>query len=274
MERGAAVVPEPGTRQGSSVALGRRKAGLVAYVADRDRSRLVAVDVTEQRMIGTVDVLGAPEQVVILRDGRVVASVGSGRHVEVFEPVDVKSMAQGTPLRRLCAREVPAGPFGLAVSPDESTLVVTSAWEPALTLVRHDLRAAVHHGRCRGRRAGSSWTRATGRSSPTSSGGALSVVSLDSPSAAPFSIPLGVRAGSPAGKEASLRLMRKDPRPTRSPASWCPLGARPRSPIRSRSRRAWWCRWSAWIPVIRSGPPSSTTVLPRSRASPSRRRWR
>src|SRR5262249_11635674 len=58
-----------------------------------------------------------------------VAAVGSGRPVEVCEP----TADPATPLRWLCAREVPAGPFGLAVSPDEGTLAVTSAWEPALT---------------------------------------------------------------------------------------------------------------------------------------------
>src|SRR5262245_16921393 len=69
---GAGPRPQGGGRQGSSVALARRDGALVAYVADRDRSRLVVVDVGARKMLADVPVLGAPEQVLILGDGRVV----------------------------------------------------------------------------------------------------------------------------------------------------------------------------------------------------------
>src|SRR5262249_39653670 len=41
-------MPERGGRQGSSVVIGRDGQSLVAYVADRDRNRIVTVDVTAQ----------------------------------------------------------------------------------------------------------------------------------------------------------------------------------------------------------------------------------
>ena len=109
--RGAPLGPLPDlvARQGSSVVLGRRGKGLVAYVADRDRERIAVVDLATQKVAGSVSVLGAPEQVVILDDGRVVVTVGNRRHIEVFQP----SEGRHAPLERLCAREVPAGPFGL-----------------------------------------------------------------------------------------------------------------------------------------------------------------
>jgi mono/diheme cytochrome c family protein len=204
--------PERGGRQGSSVVLGRDGESLVAYVADRDRNRIVTVDVTARRVRGSTAALGAPEQVVILGDGRVVAAVGSGRHLEVFEP----TADPATPLRRLCAREVPAGPFGLAVSPDEGTLAVTSAWEPALT--SFDMTLAERSVQALSQRAPRGvLVDHRGRAFVTHLvGGALSVVTLPRAGEGVFasiapvlSIPLGVRAGSPAGPESSLRVMRQ-----------------------------------------------------------------
>jgi hypothetical protein len=186
------------------VALARDGQRLIAYVADKDRSRLAVVDVTAGAMQAAIPLFGAPEQVVILADGRVVTSIGSGRHIEVFEPTADRS----TPLQRLCAREVPAGPFGLAVSPDERTLVVTSAWEPALT--SFDMALAPRGRTPLARAPRGVLVDARNRAFVTHlAGSALSAVSLDGAQAAPLAISLGVRAGSPAGKEADLRVLRK-----------------------------------------------------------------
>jgi mono/diheme cytochrome c family protein len=96
----------------------------------------------------------------------------------------------------------------LAVSPDGGTLAVTSAWEPALTAFDMDFV----------RRNTAALPRAPrgvlvdkrGRAFVTHLVGAeLSVVPLDAPSWQPDAIALGVRAGSPNGKDANLRFVRK-----------------------------------------------------------------
>jgi hypothetical protein len=122
-------VREGTTRQGSAVALARSAGKLVALVADADSKRINVVDLELNKVDAVVPVDGAPEQVLVLGDGRVVVTVSDASHIEVFEPTGDSEK----PLVQRCSREVPAGPFGLAASPDDDTVVVTSAWEAALT---------------------------------------------------------------------------------------------------------------------------------------------
>ncbi len=190
-------------RQGSTVALARDRQTLVAYVADRDRRRLAVVDLGAEKVEANVPLFGAPEQVEVLADGRVIVSIGEGRHIEAFEPTgDPRA-----PLVRLCARALPAGPFALATSPDDSELVVTSAWQPSLTVFDSTLapRSATPLARApRGvfvddhHRA--FVTHLVGRS--------LSLVDLDSPSRAPKAISLALEAGSSIGPDESLHVVR------------------------------------------------------------------
>jgi len=204
------------TRQGSTVALARGGHGenggdaLYAYVADHDRDRLLLVNVTSQTTEASAELFGSPEQVQVLADGRVVVTIGDSNHIEVFEPTGSAITGKGSEsgLSRMCARKVPAGPFGLATSTDGSTLVVTSAWQPALTemdaatlttskitdlpraprgvLVDSTNHAFVSH----------------------LVGGNLSVVSLGAKDSTSRQIPLGVRAGSAAAEKADLDLVR------------------------------------------------------------------
>ena len=126
---GVGLVREGVSRQGSTVALARDGGELVALVADKDSQRINVVDLELQKVDAAVAVDGQPEQVMMLADGRVVVTIADASHIEVFEPTGDRD----TPLVKRCSREVPAGPFGLAASPDEDTVVVTSAWEAALT---------------------------------------------------------------------------------------------------------------------------------------------
>lgn len=127
---GKGFVRDSNVREGSTVALVRDGEGLVAITADKDSKRLDVVDIDAGKVRTTVGVGGAPEQVLVLEDGRVVVSVADSSHIEVFEPTGVADK----PLELRCTRDVPAGPFGLAVSPDGSTVAVTSAVEAALTI--------------------------------------------------------------------------------------------------------------------------------------------
>ncbi|NUO49819.1 MAG: hypothetical protein HOV80_13270 [Polyangiaceae bacterium] len=126
----AGPVREGAVRQGGTVALARSSVGLYAYVADREERALHVVDVGA-RSSRTIRVEGAPEQLQVLADGRVVVTVGDARRVEVYEPTEDAK----TPLAKLCEREVPAGPFGIASSSDDATVVVTSTSAPALTVL-------------------------------------------------------------------------------------------------------------------------------------------
>lgn len=126
------LVPEDERRDGSAVALARTGAGrLLALVADHDRQSLDLVDVETATLLSSAAVLGSPEQIVVLGDGRVALTVSDRRHLEVFDFED----GDTTPtLTRVCARATPAGPFGVALAEDGTQLVVASAWDPALTV--------------------------------------------------------------------------------------------------------------------------------------------
>lgn len=117
-------------RQGSSVALARKADQLVAYVTDPDRSTIHLVDVGSRSVIASAEVLGTPEQLHVLNDGRLVVSIGDRSHIEVFELADGKTKT----LERRCARTLSALPFGLATSKDGMTLAVTTSAPPTLTL--------------------------------------------------------------------------------------------------------------------------------------------
>ena len=128
--KGVGLVKDGPVRQGSAVALARDGGKLVAIVADKDAKRLSVVDLDAGAVTGSVEVGGAPEQVLLLGDGRVVATIADASHIEVLEPTGKAD----APLERLCTRAVPAGGFGLAASVDGQRLAVTSAFEAALTL--------------------------------------------------------------------------------------------------------------------------------------------
>jgi DNA-binding beta-propeller fold protein YncE len=100
---------------------------LLAYVADSDEPTLHTVDVDSGRELATTDLKGTPEHLLVLADGRVVVTLRDQNQVEVLEPA-----AQG-PLQSRCLVETPVEPIALAVTPDESTVLVTSAWAHKVT---------------------------------------------------------------------------------------------------------------------------------------------
>jgi DNA-binding beta-propeller fold protein YncE len=117
------------TQEGSAVALARAGDSTLAYVADEDADVLYTMDITDGRTRATTSLGGAPSQVVMFEDGRVVVSVRDKNRVDVYEP----AASPDAPLERLCSIATPVEPVGLALSPDESNLVVTSAWARKLT---------------------------------------------------------------------------------------------------------------------------------------------
>ena len=118
-------------RQGSAVALVRSGERLLAYVADADSKSVHTIDVDGGRELVRTRVAGAPRQLLVLPDGRVAATLSDGTRLVVLEP----AADPGEPMTAVCDRELPAEPWGLAASPDDARLVVTSGWGSALTVL-------------------------------------------------------------------------------------------------------------------------------------------
>ena len=127
--------PETGARrlgraqEGSSVALARMGDATLAYVADEDADALHTMDITSGRTRASTSLDGAPSQVVVLEDGRVAVSLRDANRIDVFEP----GAQPDAPLTRLCTLPTPVEPVGLALTPDERSLLVTSAWARKIT---------------------------------------------------------------------------------------------------------------------------------------------
>lgn len=128
--RGAGPAPAPldPTHAGSGVALAGLGGRTLAFVADEDDAALHTVDVDARAPLARTPLAGRPAQVIVLDDGRVVASLRDRGLLEVLEPVDA-----GAPLARRCLVPVASEPVGLAMTPDRATLLVASRWGRALT---------------------------------------------------------------------------------------------------------------------------------------------
>ena len=123
-----------GARDGGAVGLARLGERSLAYVADEDTGAIHTVDLDKKKELATTRVAGSPAQLVVLEDGRVAATLRDRGTVVVLEP-DARPEA---PLRTLCTRSVGAEPFGLSVTPDDGSLLVTTAWDAALVVLETD----------------------------------------------------------------------------------------------------------------------------------------
>lgn len=207
---GLGLYREGEVRQGSSVALVRDpadKTQLFAYVADADEKALDLVHVGSKagssKTIAQVGLEGTPEQVLVLTDGRVAVSLVDTGFVDIYEPTGEAKR----PLEHRCRLSVPAGPFGLAVSEDDTLLGVTSAHDAALTvfdgqsleprqafalarsprgLLFQDHRAFVSHV----------------------TGANLTVVQVDDATPVPRRVNLAVRAGTQVAQPEDLAKLR------------------------------------------------------------------
>ncbi len=125
---GTGAVRADEARQGNAVALARLGQRTLAYVADEDSQALHTIDVMAGREVATTSLGGAPAQAMVLADGRVVVTLRSKNAIQVLEPGENAS----DPLTSRCLLTVPTEPFGLAATPDDKTILVTSGWGHAL----------------------------------------------------------------------------------------------------------------------------------------------
>ena len=121
-------VPLGLTRTGSTVALAKLGDKTLAYIADEDDSAVHVVDVDTQKDISKTPVAGKPGQVMFLADGRLVVTIRDKAQLNVLEPGPDATK----PMDPRCAVDTDAEPVGVAVSPDDSTIVVTSGWGKSL----------------------------------------------------------------------------------------------------------------------------------------------
>jgi len=125
-----ATVPQRASldRQGGSVALARFGDRTLAYVADADSHAVHTIDVGLARQVVSTKLQGSPSQLLVLSDGRVAVALSDVGAVAILEPG--RSPEDALQLRT--AVETSAEPVGLALTPDDATLLVTSASDAEL----------------------------------------------------------------------------------------------------------------------------------------------
>lgn len=180
------ALPVAAARDGSSsVAIAYAGDDALAYVADADSRAIHTVTLSGKKLSRT-DLDGSPRHVIVLGDGRLVATLSDAASLTVLEPAsDAKE-----PMTVLCERALPAEPWAMAVK-DESQLLVTSAFGAALSVI--DLATfATRRTVALPRDPRSVLVDGTRAFVSHSVGAKLSVVDLSS-NAAPTEIALGMR---------------------------------------------------------------------------------
>src|SRR5262245_10566245 len=75
-----------GVRQSSAIALARSGRRTIAYVADGEERAIHVVDVDARRWLSVTPLDRAPEQLLVLDDGRIAVSFRWDNRVALFEP--------------------------------------------------------------------------------------------------------------------------------------------------------------------------------------------
>ncbi|NUO47368.1 MAG: hypothetical protein HOV80_00780 [Polyangiaceae bacterium] len=117
------------SRQSSSIVLVAAGDEKRAYVADPEQGSIFVIDAKKGDAKSALDAGGRPRQLLALEDGRLLVTIEDRARLLVFEPT-----ADGS-LEAICARSVPAAPWGLAVSPEGEDVIVTSGWDATVTVL-------------------------------------------------------------------------------------------------------------------------------------------
>jgi DNA-binding beta-propeller fold protein YncE/mono/diheme cytochrome c family protein len=124
---GSAPSPLSLPRTGSTIALAAKGGKTLAYAADEDDWAVHVIDVDAGKELGETPLDGRPSQLLFLADGRLVVLLRDKSLVQVLEPGDAPEV-----LERRCSVETASEPVGLALSPDDTMLLVASGWGRAL----------------------------------------------------------------------------------------------------------------------------------------------
>ncbi|MBS2019445.1 MAG: hypothetical protein JST00_41670 [Deltaproteobacteria bacterium] len=118
-------------REGSQVALAEIDGRIVAYVADEDDSMIRVIDVEDGAELSHVKPGGSPSQLVVEKGGKLVAALRDSGEVVLLAGGGTKDSPLVVEKRRAVASE----PVGLALAPDDASLVVASGWGHAVSIV-------------------------------------------------------------------------------------------------------------------------------------------
>lgn len=121
------ATPIDGPGYGATVALANVGARKLALIADEDARSIVTVDVDKNVEVARTRLAGAPSQLVVTRDGRVLTLLRDVSKVVVLE-AETDSGA----LAVRCEADAPEEPVAIALSPDERTALVTSGFGRAM----------------------------------------------------------------------------------------------------------------------------------------------
>ncbi len=132
VERAVRLRAAPGQRASGVVALASDNARTLAFVADEEGHAIVAFDVDARRVLATTELAGAPAQVMILEDGRLVVALRDVGRVALLEAAH----GVAAPLVTRGEVAVAAEPIALAASADGAHLFVASGWSHRFTALR------------------------------------------------------------------------------------------------------------------------------------------
>lgn len=124
--------PVSPTGQSSSIVLGRLQSGplsksLLAFVADEDGRAVAIVDVGAKRAVGVVPLPEAPRDLLILADGRLLATLPQENRLAVIAVSDDGRATLS------CTRETDAEPISIAATEDGRAVFVSAGWGGTLT---------------------------------------------------------------------------------------------------------------------------------------------
>jgi DNA-binding beta-propeller fold protein YncE len=97
---------------------------VLAYIADADEPTLHTVDLAGPGEVATTPLIGRPEHVLVLSDGRVAVTLRASNAIQVLEPAAEEDSA----LETRCVVGTPTEPIALALTPDDGTLLLTTGW--------------------------------------------------------------------------------------------------------------------------------------------------
>lgn len=127
--RGATVAKPLGLpRTGSTVALARLGNKRVAFVADEDANAIETIDIDAGKELSSTALPGTPSQLMMTSDGRLLVLLRELAELRVLDALDDR----GTLSVEACPIETAPEPVGLAASPDDATIFITSGWGRAL----------------------------------------------------------------------------------------------------------------------------------------------
>jgi len=114
--------------EGSTIALAKLGARTVAYVADEDDSSVRAIDLASKEELSVTQLVGRPSQLLVTREGQLLVAVRDEQTVLVLEA----TKDEHAPLDETAHLTTAVEPVGLALTPDDATLLVTTGWGHAL----------------------------------------------------------------------------------------------------------------------------------------------